>query len=95
MSVGAVLFIIFVVLLLLNVPIAICLGISAMGAIVYGGLSLSMIPINVYSGIGKFLLMAIPFFVLAGNIMEKAGISRRLIDLASAFVGHKRAPRSA
>lgn len=90
MSVGAVLFIIFVVLLLLNVPIALCLGISAMGAIAYGGLSLSMIPINVYSGIGKFLLMAIPFFVLAGNIMEKAGISKRLIDLASAFVGHRR-----
>mgnify|MGYP005895499903 CR=1 FL=1 len=41
-----------------------------------------------YSGISKFLLLAIPFFILAGNIMEKAGISTKLIAFAQSFVGH-------
>ena len=43
-----------------------------------------------YAGISKFLLLAIPFFVLSGNIMAKAGISKRLIDFVDTCVGHKK-----
>ncbi|MFR5772846.1 MAG: TRAP transporter large permease subunit [Lachnospirales bacterium] len=43
-----------------------------------------------YSGISKFLLLAIPFFVLSGNIMAKAGISKRLIKFVDTCVGHRR-----
>ena len=43
-----------------------------------------------YSGISKFLLLAIPFFVLSGNIMAKAGISKRLIRFVDTCVGHTR-----
>lgn len=87
---GLILFGSFLVLLILNVPVSFSLAISSVFTMVFCDLSLDMLPLNMYSSIGKFLLMAIPFFVLAGNIMEKTGISRRLIDLASACVGHIR-----
>ena len=78
--ISAVLFISFFVFLILGVPIALCLGLSSVCAILYSGTSLTIVATNMYSGISKFLLLAIPFFVLSGNIMAKAGISRRLID---------------
>lgn len=80
----------FFVLLLLNVPIAYSLGLSSIFALLYAGIPLSVVATNTYTGISKFLLLAIPFFVLAGNIMAKAGISTRLIDFADACVGHKK-----
>ena len=60
--VSAVLFITFFVLLVLNVPISICLGLSSAAAILYSGTSLTIVATNIYSGISKFLLLAIPFF---------------------------------
>ena len=51
---------------------------------------LTVVPTNVYSGMAKFLLLAIPFFVLSGNIMAKAGISSRLVAFADDCVGHRR-----
>jgi C4-dicarboxylate transporter DctM subunit len=53
-------------------------------------LDLSIIATNTYTGIAKFLLLAIPFFVLSGNIMAKAGISSRLVKFIDDCVGHKR-----
>ena len=88
--VSTVLFLSFFVFLILNVPIAICLGLSSVCAILYSGTSLTIVATNVYSGISKFLLLAIPFFVLSGNIMAKAGISRRLIKFVNTCVGHRR-----
>lgn len=85
---GLVLFGIFILLMLLNVPISFSLAISSIATMLLCDLPLDMVSMNMYSNIGKFLLMAIPFFVFAGNIMEKTGISRRLINLASACVGH-------
>ena len=84
--VSAVLFITFFVLLVLNVPISICLGLSSAAAILYSGTSLTIVATNIYSGISKFLLLAIPFFVLSGNIMAKAGISTRLIRFVNTCV---------
>ena len=88
--ISAVLFISFFIFLILGVPIAICLGLSSVCAILYSGTSLTIVATNMYAGISKFLLLAIPFFVLSGNIMAKAGISKRLIDFVDTCVGHKK-----
>lgn len=89
MNTAALLFISFAALLLLNVPIALSLGASSLIAMVVTGLPLDMFPMQIYANVGKFTLLAIPFFMLAGNTMEKAGISDKLINLANKFVGHK------
>ena len=88
--ISAVLFVSFFVFLILGIPIGICLGLSSICAILYSGTSLTIVATNMYSGISKFLLLAIPFFVLSGNIMAKAGISKRLIKFVNTCVGHKR-----
>lgn len=88
--ISAVLFISFFIFLILGVPIGICLGLSSICAILYSGTSLTIVATNMYSGISKFLLLAIPFFVLSGNIMAKAGISKRLIKFVDTCVGHTR-----
>ena len=94
----AVLFLSFFVFLVLGLPIAICLGASSALAILYASnfvpqfstLTLSMIATNTYTGTAKFLLLAIPFFILSGNIMAKAGISTRLVRFIDDLVGHTR-----
>ena len=88
--ISAILFLSFFVFLILGIPIGICLGLSSICAILYSGTSLTIVATNMYSGISKFLLLAIPFFVLSGNIMAKAGISRRLINFVNTCVGHRR-----
>ena len=88
--ISAILFISFFLFLILGVPIGICLGLSSVCAILYSGTSLTIVATNMYSGISKFLLLAIPFFVLSGNIMAKAGISKRLIKFVDTCVGHKK-----
>lgn len=94
--VAAFLFITFAVLLLIGTPIAICLGISSMVAMIVQGAGrpidvvLGTLPQLVSASTSKFVLLAIPFFILGGNIMEKAGISQKLITLAQACVGHLR-----
>ena len=90
MSISLILFGTFIILLFLNVPIAISLGLSSLAAMIAGGIPLSMLPMQIHASIGKFTLLAIPFFILAGNVMEKAGISSRLIGLAEKLVGHKK-----
>lgn len=90
MSIAGILFITFVGLLLLNVPIALSLGVSSLIAMISAELPMDMYPMQIYANISKFTLLAIPFFMLAGNTMERAGISEKLIKLANAFVGHKR-----
>lgn len=79
----------FLILLVLNVPVAIAIGVSALLSVI----SLGDIPANyivaqrMSTGIAKFSLLAIPFFVLAGYLMGQGGMARRLIDFASAVVG--------
>ncbi len=88
--VARVLFGIFFLLLFLNIPIGLSLGISSVAALLTEQLPLSMIPSNLYSSTGKFVLLAIPFFILGGNVMEKSGISGRLIDFCRTLVGHRK-----
>lgn len=88
MSVSTVLMLVFTVLLLFNVPIAVALGLSSIAALVITGMPLDMFSMIISASIGKFTLLAIPFFILAGIIMEKSGISERLIRFANKAVGH-------
>ncbi len=85
-----ILFGLFFLLVFLNVPIAVSLGLAAAAGLMYGEFPLSVIPGILYSGTAKFTLLAIPFFILAGSIMEYAGISKRLISFANACVGHRK-----
>lgn len=79
----------FLVLLAIGVPVAFSLGLAAVGTIVYasGADQLSVVPSVVFASLSSETLLAIPFFILAGAIMEYAGISARLIDFADAAVG--------
>lgn len=92
--VAAFLFISFAVMLLIGTPIAVCLGVSSVGAMLIQGAGrpidviLGTLPRLVSSSTSKFVLLAIPFFILGGNIMEKTGISQKLIDFAQSCVGH-------
>lgn len=79
--------ILFVVPLLIRVPIAISLGGAALFVAWHWDLGFQMMSYNFYAGIAKFPLLAIPFFVLAGVIMEKAGIAERMIRLIKQLVG--------
>ena len=87
---GVILFASFFILVFLNVPIAVSLGLSSLIGLTVGGHSFSMFPSIMYTAIGKFTLLAIPFFILAGVIMDYAGISRRLIKFATVCVGHRK-----
>ncbi len=82
-----ILFILLGVFLALNIPIAIALGFSAMLIIWKAQLGMQILSYNFYSGIAKFPLLAIPFFIAAGIIMERAGIAERLINLMRVLVG--------
>ena len=76
-------------LVLINVPIAVSLGIVALVAMVssHGLVSLPNLPLVAYNGATSFPLLAIPLFILAGAIMNASGISQRLIAFASALFG--------
>lgn len=91
MSLGALLLVLFFGLLLLRVPIGIALGLAAVLVIHLGQLGLQVVSFNFQAGIAKFPLLAIPFFILAGVVMDKAGIAERIVHLVLALVGRYRA----
>jgi C4-dicarboxylate transporter DctM subunit len=81
----------FTVLLLLGTPIAFCIGISALaGLLQLGDIPLLLLPHMMFQGTDSFPLLAVPFFVLAGALMNAGGITRRLVDFANLLVGHVR-----
>ncbi|MBQ9498081.1 MAG: TRAP transporter large permease [Selenomonadaceae bacterium] len=94
--IGPVIFLSFAVFLLVGTPIAICLGVSSVFGMLIDGAGrpldtiMTMLPRIFSSATSKFVLLAVPFFILGGNVMEKAGISERLINFAQSCVGHLR-----
>jgi len=79
---------IVVVLTIINVPIGFALSISAIILLMWKGTaSISIVPLNLFSGASSFPLLAIPLFILAGGLMETSGISLRLVNLANSMVG--------
>lgn len=86
-----VLFGLLIVLFLINVPIAVGLGLaSTLVFFIDGNVSLIVIIQRMFNSVDSFPLMAIPFFILAGKLMESGGISRRLIHLANVIFGRVR-----
>ncbi|WP_106752622.1 TRAP transporter large permease [Pannonibacter carbonis] len=77
-------------LLLIGMPVAFCLGISSFATVVYLGLPPMIVFQRLNSGVSVFALMAIPFFIFAGELMVRGDIARRLVALAGAAVGHMR-----
>jgi tripartite ATP-independent transporter DctM subunit len=79
---------VIVVLTAINVPIGYGLSIATILAILWtGAASLSVVPLNLFSGASSFPLLAIPLFILAGGLMETSGISQRLVNMANSLVG--------
>lgn len=79
----------FVILLALNIPIAISLGMAGIIALVFGDMPTPplLIAQRMFTSLDSFPFMAIPFFMLAGGFMEQGGMSRRLVNFAQAIVG--------
>ena len=79
---------IFSICVAIGAPIGTSMCLASIGTLLTTGMGFAMVPYNYYASLSKFLLLAIPFFILAGNIMEKANISEKLISFAQSFVGH-------
>lgn len=79
----------FLILLLLSVPIGYAIGISSLAGIYFfSDIPLEIIAQKVITGIDSFPLLAIPFFMLAGNLMSSGGIAKRLVNFFDSLIGH-------
>ncbi|BAL25966.1 TRAP transporter large permease [Azoarcus sp. KH32C] len=86
---AAIIFVILLVLMLTGMPISISLGLTVLTFL----FTMTQVPIEsvalkLFTGIEKFEIMAIPFFILAGNFLTHGGVARRMINFASSMVGH-------
>lgn len=89
METSLLLFLAFVVLMLAGAPLAVALGLSGIGVIWLMDLGIMSVPTNIYTGIAKYPLLAIPVFVLAGLIFERAGVAGSLVRLAVSIIGQR------
>ncbi|MGL4566970.1 MAG: TRAP transporter large permease subunit, partial [Fusobacteriaceae bacterium] len=76
--------------LVIRLPIAFALGASATVTALYMGIPTIVVAQKMVEGVKSFSLMAIPFFIIAGEIMGQGGISRRLIDFSNVIIGRVR-----
>ena len=85
-----VLFGVFTLLMMIGMPIAFCLGIASLATVLYIGIPPIVVFQQMNSGMNVFAMMAIPFFIFAGDLMVRGGIANRLIRFAAGIVGHLR-----
>jgi tripartite ATP-independent transporter DctM subunit len=85
-----ILFGVFTLLMFIGTPIAFCLGAASFATIVYLGLPPLVVFQRLNSGMSVFSLMAIPFFIYAGDLMVRGGIAQRIVAFAGSLVGHMR-----
>ena len=86
---GLIIFGLLVVLMLTGMPISIALGLTVMTFIFgFTQVPLESVALKLFTGIEKFEIMAIPFFILAGNFLTHGGVAKRMINFASSLVGH-------
>ncbi|MGN0981820.1 MAG: TRAP transporter large permease [Candidatus Limivicinus sp.] len=92
MNAGIILFLIFAVCILIGVPISVSLGLGSLAAVVFGNLGVSpaVIAQRIFGGLQSTSIMAIAFFILAGNLMAGGGISRRIVNFANCLIGNIR-----
>jgi len=81
---------VFLGLALLRLPLALALGASAVAGLIASDVDFNLLPSRMMSAVNAFPLMSIPFFILAGELMLKAGMMERLIDLANSVIGRVR-----
>lgn len=84
------LFGLFLALMLAGVPIAVAMGLAGVAVVAVADFGMLSLPTNVYTGIAKYPLMAIPVFVIAGLIFERAGVAAGIVRFVSAIVGQRR-----
>lgn len=88
---ATVLLLTFIVLLLLDVPVVFCILISSLAAILYGGIDPIIVGLEMSRAMASFYpFLAVPFFILAGDLMNEGGLSRKITDLTNALLGHRR-----
>jgi C4-dicarboxylate transporter, DctM subunit len=80
----------FLAALLAGMPVAVVLGLSSLAYLLAAGMPLEVIPQKMFSGMDSFVLLSIPAFVLAGNLMNVGGITDRILRFSNSFVGHFR-----
>jgi C4-dicarboxylate transporter DctM subunit len=85
---GAVLVITFLILLFGGMPIPFAIGLASLISLWYGGLDFILLPQRIIAGTDSFSLLAVPLFILAGEIMQRGGLSSRLIRFANTLIGH-------
>ncbi|MCA2409828.1 TRAP transporter large permease [Rhizobium leguminosarum bv. viciae 248] len=85
-----ILFGVFTTLMLIGTPIAFCLGVSSFATVLYMGLPPLVVFQRLNSGMSVFSLLAIPFFIYAGDLMVRGGIASRIVAFAASLVGHVR-----
>ncbi|MEP9355622.1 TRAP transporter large permease [Xanthobacter sp. KR7-65] len=85
-----ILFGVFALLLLIGTPVAFCLGLASLATVLYMGLPPVVVFQQLNSGMNAFSMLAIPFFIFAGDLMMRGGIADRLIGMAASLVGHLR-----
>ena len=85
-----VMFLSFFVFLLLRVPVAFALGFSTLIYILGAGLPVVLVPLKMYAGIDVFVLLSIPGFILAGNLMNACGMTERIVQFCNDLLGHIR-----
>lgn len=88
MVIGSIMLLTFLALILLGIPVSICMGLSTLTACLAGGYDIQTLPLMVLRGVDSFTLMAIPFFIIAGNLLNVGGITQRIFDFSNTMVGH-------
>ena len=87
---GWVLFGSFFILLLVGVPVGLAVGLAALIIFLISGIPLQMVPQTFFEGSSSYALVAVPFFILAGDILARGGISERILAIAEATIGRVR-----
>jgi C4-dicarboxylate transporter, DctM subunit len=77
----------FALLLLVNVPVSFALALASLGALIYGGLPVTLVVQKMTASMDSFVLLAVPFFLLSGHLMGRSGIARDIVDFADSLVG--------
>ncbi|MDT8284103.1 MAG: TRAP transporter large permease subunit, partial [Thermovirgaceae bacterium] len=80
----------FLFLMIIGVPIGLAIGVAALVVFLVSGIPLQMVPQTLLEGNNSFALVAVPFFVLAGDILARGGISERIVAFAEATIGRIR-----
>ncbi len=86
---GLVLILCFLVLVLLRVPMAVCMGVTGGAYFLYNGMPADIVSQRMLNSLNSYTLLAVPIFILAGNLLNTAGISTRIFQFARAFFGRR------